>query len=135
MEAPILAHRLRKAALNGCKVCFINRSKYDYLFDVYAYLTDAGLVEQLTGVVRAAENIYEHTNPAPVGSADQKYAASDQHIRVARQLQTSSKSLVLLGNIASRHPAYSVVRALAGKCCACLATCSTYRNSAILTFM
>ena len=112
-EAPILAHRLRKAALNGCKVCFVNRSRYDYLFDVYEYLTDTGIIEQLTGIALAAENIHESIVPASIGSVGQKYAVNDQHIRVVRQLQNSTYSLILLGNIASRHPAYSLVRALA----------------------
>lgn len=112
-EAPILAHRLRKAALKGSKVCFVNRIRYDYLFDVYQYLADTGLIEQLTGIALAAENIHESIVPASVVLVGQRYAVNDQHIQVARQLQASSNSLILLGNIASRHPAYSVIRALA----------------------
>lgn len=112
-EVPIIAHRLRKAALNGCKVCFVNRSKYDYLFDTYEYLTNTGIIEHLTGILLAVENINTNMVPASVGSVGQKYVVNDRYVKVANQLQKSGKSLILLGEIASRHPAYSVVRTLA----------------------
>jgi hypothetical protein len=31
-ELPILAHRVRKAALRGAKISFINPAKFEYLF-------------------------------------------------------------------------------------------------------
>ena len=96
-EAPIIAHRLRKAALSGAKICFANSQVYDYHFDVSEYLSGAGLVEQLSGVAAAA--------------AGKK--ASDQHIRIAKILSESTNGQILLGNIAGRHRAFSAVRALA----------------------
>ncbi len=112
-EAPIIAHRLRKAALKGCKICFVNRSRYDYLFDIHQYLSDIGLIEQLTGIMLAAEHIHDSIVPASIGSVGKRHAVNDEHVNVANQLQNSGRSLILLGNIASRHPAFSVVRALA----------------------
>ena len=53
-EAPIIAHRLRKAALKGCKVNFANAQEYEYFFDVADYRSGRGLVELLSGIAVAA---------------------------------------------------------------------------------
>ena len=37
-EAPVLAHRVRKAAKRGAKIAFLNPARFDYLFPVAAYL-------------------------------------------------------------------------------------------------
>ena len=36
-EVPILAHRVRKAALRGARISFINPARFDYLFPVAQY--------------------------------------------------------------------------------------------------
>jgi NADH-quinone oxidoreductase subunit G len=53
-EAPILAHRIRKAALAGAKISFVNSCEHEYLFDVATSLHGAGLVEMLAGIAVAA---------------------------------------------------------------------------------
>jgi NADH-quinone oxidoreductase subunit G len=87
-EVPILAHRVRKAALAGASVSFASSEEHEYFFDVASYLSGGGLVELLSG------------------SGAKKVAA---------QLKKADKSLVLLGNIAARHAAASTVRALAAE--------------------
>jgi len=87
-EAPILAHRVRKAALAGASVSFASGTEHEYFFDVDHYLSGAGLVELLSG-------------------SDTK--------QIVANLKKADKSLVLLGNIAARHEAASSVRALAAK--------------------
>ncbi len=42
-EVPLLAHRLRKAALRGAKISFVNPQRYEYLFPVADYLAANGL--------------------------------------------------------------------------------------------
>ncbi len=85
-EAPILAHRIRKAALGGASVSFVNSVEYEYFFDVDHYLAGAGLVELLS---------------------------SDGIEPVLEKLRQADDALVLLGNVAGRHGAFSSVRALA----------------------
>ena len=85
-EAPILAHRVRKAALNGASVSFASSTEHEYFFDVDHYLSGAGLAELLKGK-----------------------AIKD----VVASLKKADNALVLLGNIAGRHEAYGAVRALA----------------------
>jgi NADH-quinone oxidoreductase subunit G len=53
-EVPIIAHRVRKAALAGANVSFVNNDVYEYHFDVEENIHDGGLVEQLAGVAVAA---------------------------------------------------------------------------------
>ncbi len=48
-EAPILAHRLRKAALAGASVNFVSSEEHEYFFDVDNYVSGAGLVQLLSG--------------------------------------------------------------------------------------
>jgi NADH-quinone oxidoreductase subunit G len=85
-EAPILAHRVRKASLAGASVSFASSEEHEYFFDVDHYLSGAGLVELLSG---------------------------DGPKQVIAELEKAENSLVLLGNIAGRHLAASSVRALA----------------------
>jgi NADH-quinone oxidoreductase subunit G len=85
-EVPIIAHRIRKAARAGASVSFANSERYEYFFDVDHHLAGAGLVELLSG-------------------GDIK--------PVIGTLKKANDALVLLGNIAGRHRAFSVVRSLA----------------------
>jgi len=85
-EAPILAHRIRKAALGGASVSFANSTEYEYFFDVDQYLSGAGLVELLSG---------------------------DAVEAVVEKLKNADNALVLLGNVAGSHGASDAVRALA----------------------
>jgi NADH-quinone oxidoreductase subunit G len=52
-EAPMLAHRVRKAARKGAKVSFVNPARYDYLFPVASYLESpaANLVNDLAAIL------------------------------------------------------------------------------------
>ncbi len=85
-EAPIIAHRVRKAALAGSKVFFANPERYPYFFKLADYLAGDGLVSLLSG--RAVQ-------------------------AVAAELGKAGDALILLGNLAGRHKAFGRVRALA----------------------
>ncbi len=110
-EAPIIAHRLRKAAIGGAQLCFANSSVYEYYFDIAEYAADKGLVEQLSGIAVAAAK-GKKLSPA-VTDLCKGVKADDQQRRIAKILSGSDNCLILLGNIAGRHNAFSAVRALA----------------------
>ena len=109
-EAPIIAHRIRKASLAGASISFASSVEHEYFFDVASYLSGADLVELLSGDGVAA---------------------------VVDALKKADEALVLLGNIAGRHESYSTVRALAAdiakKTGAKLGTLSPGANSAGLS--
>jgi NADH-quinone oxidoreductase subunit G len=109
-EAPILAHRVRKAALRGAEVSFVNSVEHEYFFDVANSLSGEGLVEMLAGVAVAACG---GSLPASVAALCKGIEADTGHENIAASLQRGEKALVLLGNVAGRHRAMSAVRALA----------------------
>jgi NADH-quinone oxidoreductase subunit G len=101
--------------LAGSKISFASSARHEYFFDVDAYIHGTGLVELLAGVAVAAAG--RKTLPSTVSELCKNIKANDDQERIARSLSESDEGLVLLGNIASRHNAYSAVRALA----ACIA--------------
>ena len=114
-EAPILAHRLRKASLAGSKISFASSVPHEYFFDVDAYVDGAGLVELLAGVAVAAAG--SNAVPASVAALCKGVSPSDAQKRIAKALSDADDGLVLFGNIAGRHAAFSALRAL-GACVA-----------------
>ena len=108
-EAPILAHRLRKAAVGGAKICFANDDVNEYYFDVAEYLTGSGLVADLAGIVVATGTDI----PTSLADICMGVTPTAEQKRVAAALAKGKKSLVLLGNIAHRHPAGAALGALA----------------------
>ena len=97
-EAPILAHRVRKAATAGASVNFANCNEYEYFFDVANYASGAGLVELLSGIAVAAGGKVKGATP------------TNEQQAIADSLKNADDSLILLGNIAARHAASSAVR-------------------------
>ncbi len=112
-EMPLMAHRLRKAAVKGgAKVAFLNPRRFEYLFPIAAYaVADTDLVEELAAVVRAAAAAAN--KPVPAGAAGAAAPVNDSHRALAAALMNGSRRAVILGTLAQRHPAYSTLKALA----------------------
>jgi len=110
-EAPIIAHRVRKAALAGSKVSFVNNDAFEYHFAVEENIHDGGLVEQLAGVAVAAAGRKEL--PKPVATLVNGVKPSAAQKRIAASLAGAEQAQILLGLIAGRHQASSALRALA----------------------
>jgi NADH-quinone oxidoreductase subunit G len=111
-EMPLLAHRLRKAAVraSAAKVAFLNPRRFDYMFPVAAYaLAETDIVGELTAVVRAAAAAASKPVPAGVGAAE----VEESHRAVVGALMNGARRAVILGTLAQRHPAYSEIKALA----------------------
>ncbi len=109
-EAPILAHRVRKAALAGAEVSVISSREHEYFFDVATSLSGDGLVAMLAGVAVAACG---KSVPDNVTALCEGVKADADHKKIAASLQGAEKSLLILGNVAGRHRAMTAVRALA----------------------
>jgi NADH-quinone oxidoreductase subunit G len=110
-EMPMLAHRIRKAAMrSGVTVGFLNPRRFEYLFPVAAYgLAEHDLAGELAGVVRAAAAAQNKPVPAGVPQA----AVGDVHRELAAALLNGTRRAVILGSLAQRHPAYAELKALA----------------------
>src|SRR5450759_2421691 len=75
-EMPMLAHRVRQAAVGGgARVAFLNPRAFEYLFPVAAYGLAQDLVAELAGVVRAAAAAAN----TPVPNGDRPTTGTDEH--------------------------------------------------------
>jgi NADH-quinone oxidoreductase subunit G len=109
-EMPLLAHRIRKAAVHrGARVAFLNPRKYDFLFPVAGYGADEDLVSGLAAVVRAAAA----AAGKPVPSGVREAAVTEAHRSLAAVLGQGQRHAIFLGALAQRHPAYGEIRSLA----------------------
>ena len=108
-EMPMLAHRIRKAAIKGgAQVAFLNPRRFDYMFPVAGYVAEADLVQGLKALVHAAAGAASKSVPAGVGPA----TVTDAHKSLLAALSHGSRRAVILGTLAQRHPAYSQLKAL-----------------------
>jgi NADH-quinone oxidoreductase subunit G len=108
-EAPIVAHRVRKAALQGARVAMVSRDVYPYFFDVAPYLSRSGPVDNLAGIAVAAAS---GALPEAVRGLCKGVTPTDEQKEIARLLADSSDGLVLVGNVAARDTEYAAIRAL-----------------------
>ena len=138
-EVPILAHRLRKAALAGAEVSVASACPETYFFDVANCLEGKGLVELLSGVGVAVAAAGKKPLPKSVAGICADVKPGRAHQAIAESLARAEAGLVLLGNVAGRHGAFSVVRALAAAIAdmtgADLGTLSEGANSAGLSLV
>ena len=110
-EAPIIAHRVRKAALAGASVSFVNNDAYEYHFDVEQNIHGGGLVEQLAGVAAAAAGRKKLSKP--VETLIKGVKPDNAQKRIAKSLADADQAQILLGLIAGRHQASAAVWVLA----------------------
>jgi NADH-quinone oxidoreductase subunit G len=115
-EVPLLAHRLRQAAVRrGAAVSFINPRAYEARYPLLAELTSNGLgmAQHLAAVLVAVLHSTGQAVPPALQAALEGVTPSTQHEAVAASLTAGELRLVLLGALAERHVAYAEIRALA----------------------
>ncbi len=112
-ELPILAHRVRKAALRGAQISFLNPAAFTYLFPVARYLIAPGAAEvtALAAIVRAA--LGDAAAPAAVAPLLEGARVGDDHRAIAESLRSGTRRAIWLGALSLRSPRYSELRALA----------------------
>ncbi len=102
-EAPMLAHRIRKAALNGARVGFLNPGDYEVLFEVAS-----------NEVVKPSEMVSAMERLVAAAAGENSGDASGSGLAgIAGCLEKAERPLILLGHLAARHPRYSELRRLA----------------------
>jgi NADH-quinone oxidoreductase subunit G len=115
MEVPILAHRVRKAALAGAEIAFVNPAAYEYRFSHSAVTAPLdAFAEALAGVLVAAAKAAGRPLPHALAEGLSSATATSTHEAAARVLLGKERTSILLGQIAQRHPRYSDIRAIAG---------------------
>jgi NADH-quinone oxidoreductase subunit G len=115
-EVPLLAHRLRKAALRGARISFVNPQQYEYLFPVANYLASNGLdlFGHLVAIAAAASAAGGKSAPESIAALVATARPTDAHHAIAKQLGDGSRRMILLGALAQRDPAFADLRLVAG---------------------
>ena len=113
-EAPLLAHRLRQAALrNRAAVSFLNPEAFPVRFPVAGEVTVpmTGLAEELGAIALAAAEI----SGTAIGTGMAATAVGDAHRAIARALCADGNRLVLLGALSARHADFARIRRVAAE--------------------
>ena len=113
-EVPMLAHRVRKAAVRGARVSLLQPAPFEYLFPLAQTLTasPSHMVARLAGVLQAALSA---TGAGPSGALAPLLTGvtvNDSQRDIAKSLSTGQRA-IWLGALALRHSAYSELRLLA----------------------
>ena len=118
-EVPILAHRIRKAAVRGASVGFVNPSVYEYHFPREAYVEAPlqSLSQSLATMLAACVELTHREAPAHVRSVLDPAEIADSHRAAARVLISGERALLVLGQMALRHPRWADIRAIAAGLC------------------
>ncbi|HUO83108.1 MAG TPA: NADH-quinone oxidoreductase subunit NuoG, partial [Gammaproteobacteria bacterium] len=123
-EAPILAHRLRKAAMRDAAVMFVNPQPYEHLFPVAATrsVSPADLIGELTSMLAAAARLTGRAIPAALRAGVEGAGRHETAEAMVRRLIEAQRGVVLLGHVAQRLCDFADIRAVAA---ALAALCDT----------
>ncbi len=102
-DQPILGHRLRKAALKGAKISYLNPLRYDLNYRAEQLVSSpASMADDLAGIAKAL-------------GANVSAEVDTEHQAIAEQLKQAGSAVVLLGNLAASHPDYTILCAMAAQ--------------------
>ncbi len=111
-EQPLLAQRLRKAALAGAKVSFVNPAVLPQTFEVQAQFAsgNVGMIDDLAAILAAFK-------PQGLNGALAAWVAAakpdSRHEAVAGALKSAKRAGIYLGALAHAHADLAVLRQLA----------------------
>jgi NADH-quinone oxidoreductase subunit G len=113
-EIPMLAHRVRKAAMRGARVSVLQPAPFKYLFPMAQSLTapPSQMVSQLAGVLQAALTARGAAASGALAPFLAEVAVNDSQRAIASSL-TAGRRAIWLGALALRHSAYAELRLLA----------------------
>jgi len=115
-EQPIASHRIRKAALRGAKVSFVNTAENDFRFPVLENIAaaPAAMITELSGILAAASSLSKKAKlSSKVQALTAKSKPSEKHKAIAKSLIDGANSTVLLGIQAINHSNASTLETLA----------------------
>ncbi|MEK6748389.1 MAG: NADH-quinone oxidoreductase subunit NuoG [Pseudomonadota bacterium] len=128
-DQPIIAHRLRKAALGGAKVSAINALDYGYNFPTQHVITvhPIAMVHALGGIVKALREAGVAMVAVGLDALIKDIKVDATARAIADDLRQGQRKFILLGVAAVAHPAYSTLLQLAN-----LIATSTSANFGVL---
>ncbi|EXJ14848.1 NADH-quinone oxidoreductase subunit NuoG [Imhoffiella purpurea] len=111
-EQPLLAHRLRKAALAGATVCCVNPLKLNLNHPASQLVgTPAAMLDDLAAIAKSLDARGSSALNDLIGAAE----PTEAHAEAASALREAGEqeAVVLLGALAATHPDYSLIKVLA----------------------
>ncbi len=116
VEQPIAGHRLRKAALNGAQLMFINPVDYAFRFPVAEKLiaTPVKIESELAAIAKALLDTTGTKIPDGFNKFIDQLDVTETHRTIAENLQKSDNGTLILGSAAAHYPNWSTLRALSG---------------------
>ncbi|MEN8216541.1 MAG: NADH-quinone oxidoreductase subunit NuoG [Pseudomonadota bacterium] len=115
-EQPLLNHRLRKASQRGAKVMLLNPVDYEFNLAIADKIIAAptAWVENLAGIAKSILDKRTALIPADMRQLLAKVSVNEHQAAIAQTLaETGQKRTILLGDLATAHPEFSTIRALA----------------------
>ncbi len=115
MEAPLLAHRLRKAHRAGALLMAVNPRHYDYRVALAGECVGdpARFVSELAAVAVALARSRKIAKLEGVDALLKGVDVDSRHTAIAEALSKAERGLVIVGQVAFSHPAFAALRALA----------------------
>ena len=115
-DQPIINHRLRKAAIHGASVMALNSIDYDFNYPIAekSIVSPDMMPMELASILKVLVEETEDTFEQGLKQSIDKAVVSDVHRRIANNLLDEDNTIVLLGNLATAHPQFSLLRSLAG---------------------
>ncbi|HID48884.1 MAG TPA: NADH-quinone oxidoreductase subunit G, partial [Chromatiales bacterium] len=114
-DQPILAHRLRQAALGGANIMVVNPLDYEFNFPLAEKLISppAQMVNNLAAVAKALLTLSGQPAPAGLDALLENVTVHDAQLDIARHLFNAESAAVLIGSQAMNQPELAGLRALA----------------------
>lgn len=114
-DQPIISHRLRKAALKGAQVMFVNSLDYEFNFPVTENIVTSPVNTswELAAICKALLSISGERGPAGLAELLSNAEAHDTHVNIAKHLHSANQAAVLIGTQVMGQPEFATIRALA----------------------
>jgi NADH-quinone oxidoreductase subunit G len=116
-DQPMIAHRLRKAALKGARVALLNPRRFEHPFPVLEQIAarPGAMAIELAGILAAALESLGTPAPAPLKEVIAAARPGKAHRRIAGALREGERATILLGILAEGDPDLALLRGLAGE--------------------
>ena len=113
-DQPIVNHRLRKAALRGSRIHYLNPRRFEFNYPVagQSVVSAKDLVNELAAVAKVALGLASKSAPEGFDVLLGGAQPGDEHRALAEALKDADAPAVLLGNLAGAHPEAAALRAL-----------------------
>ncbi len=114
-DQPIISHRLRKAALKGAQMMFVNAMDYEFNFPVTENIVTnpISMARELAAICKVLLSLSGERAPTGLAELLVNIDAHDVHVNIAKHLYSSDNASVFLGTQAMTQPDFATIRALA----------------------